>query len=132
MGESHSTYSSSWTQDPKYDNARQTLKKSDKETQKMADDFLKEQNRLRNENSQMQREIQRLRDEIKNTPHHHAKPQQERYVHGNTTDNRKLLGDCLQQQEKLQRDNERLTKKNKKLMDDNIILSNEKESALTR
>ena len=131
MGESFSM-PSGFNEDIRYNYARQTLTKSDKETQKVVDDFLKEQNRLRTENSQMQREIQRLRYEIKNTPHQHAKPQQERYVHGNKTDNRMLLGDCLQQQEKLQRDNERLTRENKKLMNENRILSNEKESALTR
>jgi hypothetical protein len=108
------------------------LKNSNKETQKMVEKFLQEQNRPIHEKALLQGEIHDLRYEFNRTPHHHAKPQQERYVHGNTTDNRMLLGDCLQQQEKLQRDNERLTKENKKLMDENRILSNEKESALTR
>ena len=98
----------------------------------MVEKFLQEQHSLIHEKALLQGEIHDLRYEFNRTPHHHAKPQQERYVHGNTTDNRMLLGDCLQEQEKLQRDNERLTKENKKLMDENRILSSEKESALTR
>jgi hypothetical protein len=74
----------------------------------------------------LQGEIHDVRYEFNRTPHHHAKPQQERYVHGNTTDNRMLLGDCLQEQEKLQRDNERLTKENKKLMDENRKIKEQK------
>ena len=97
----------------------------------MVEKFL-QQHSLIHEKALLQGEIHDLRYEFNRTPHHHAKPQQERYVHGNTTDNRMLLGDCLQQQEKLKRDNERLTKENKKLMDENRILSSEKESALTR
>ena len=78
-------------------------------------------------------DIKYLRYELKNrTPHHHAIPHQGSSVPGNTTDNRMLLGNCIQELEKLQRDNEWLTGENKKLMDDNRILSNEKESALTR
>jgi hypothetical protein len=98
----------------------------------MVEEFLQGQNRLIHEKALLQGEIHDLRYEFYRTPHHHAKPQQERYVHGNTTDNRMLMGDCLQEQEKLRRDNERLTKENKKLMDDNRILSTEKENALTR
>jgi hypothetical protein len=131
MGESFST-SSGFTQDTRYNKARQTFKHSDKETQKMVEKFVQEQNRLIYEKEGLQREIQDLRCKLNMASHHHAKPQQERYVHGNTTDNRMLMGDCLQQQEQLRRDNERLTKENKKLMDDNRILSIEKESALTR
>ena len=131
MGESFSM-PSGFTKDTRYNKARQTFKHSDKETQKMVEKFVQEQNRLIYEKEGLQREIQDLRCKLNMAPHHHAKPQQERYVHGNTTDNRMLMGDCLQQQEQLRRDNERLTKENKKLMDDNRILSIEKESALTR
>ena len=131
MGESFST-SSGFTEDPRYNNARQTFKHSDKETQKMVEEFVHEQKRLKHEKEQLQKEIQGLRCKLNMVPHHNAKPQQEKIVHGNTTDNRMLLEDCLQEQEKLQRDNERLTRENKKLMNENRILSNEKESALTR
>ena len=131
MGESFST-SSGFTQDTRYNKARQTFKHSDKETQKMVEKFVQEQNRLIYEKEGLQREIQDLRCKLNMMPHHNAKPQQEKIVHGNTTDNRTLLGDCLQAQEKLQRDNERLTRENKKLMNENSILSNEKESALIR
>ena len=131
MGESFSM-PSGYTEDTRYNNARQTFKRSDKETQKMVEEFLHEQKRLKHEKEQLQRQIQDLRCKLNMAPHHHAKPQQERYIHGNTTDNRMLLGDSLQQQEKLQRYNEPLTRENKKLMDENRILSNEKESALTR
>jgi hypothetical protein len=131
MGESFSM-PSGFTEDTRYNNARQTFKHSDKETQKMVEEFLHEQKRLKHKKEQLQREIQDLRCKLKMVPHHNAKPQQEKIVHGNTTYNQTLLGDCLQEQEKLQRDNERLTRENKKLMNENRILSNEKESALTR
>ena len=98
----------------------------------MVEKFLQEQSRLIHEKAQLQGEIHNLRYEFNRTPHHAANPQQEGYAHGNKTDNRMLLGDSLQQQEKLQRYNEPLTRENKKLMDENRILSNEKENALTR
>ena len=105
MGESFSM-PSGYTDDTRYDNARQTFKHSDKETQKMVEEFLHEQKRLKHEKEQLQREIQDLRCKLNMVPHHNAKPQQEKIVHGNTTDNRTLLGDCLQEQEKLRRYNE--------------------------
>ena len=131
MGESYSTQSE-FTEDTRISKARHTLKHSDKETQKLVEEFINEQNRLKYEKEKLQREIQDLKCKLNRAPHHHAKPQQEKDVHGNTTDNRMLLGDCLQELDKIRRDNERLTRENKKLMDDNRILSNEKESALTR
>ena len=131
MGESFSM-PSGFTEDTRYNNARQTFKHSDKETQKMVEEFLHEQKRLQQDKGQLQREIQDLRCKLNMVPHHNAKPQQEKIVHGNTTDNRKLLGNCLQAQEKLQRNNPRLTREIKKLMNENSILSNEKESALIR
>jgi hypothetical protein len=38
-------------------------------------------------------------------PHHNAKPQQEKIDHGNTTVNRTLLGDCLQEQASIKSNN---------------------------
>ena len=72
----------------------------------MVEKFLQEQSRLIHEKAQLQGEIHNLRYEFNRTPHHAAKPQQERYAHGNKTDNLMLLGDCLQEQEKLRRYNE--------------------------
>jgi len=93
MGEAYSTQSG-FTEDTRYKNARQTLKNSDKETQKMVEEFIDEQNRLKHEKEQLQREIQDLRCKL-NKMNHHAKPQQEKYVHalssfsGNTKKNEK-------------------------------------------
>ena len=105
MGESFSM-PSGFTEDTRYNNARQTFKHSDKETQKMVEEFLHEQKRLKHEKEQLQRQIQDLRCKLNMVPHHNAKPQQEKIDHGNTTVNRTLLGDCLQEQEKLRRYNE--------------------------
>jgi len=55
----------------------------------MVEEFLQEQNSLIHEKALLQGEIHDLRYEFNRTPHHHAKPQQERYVHGNTFNNRK-------------------------------------------
>jgi hypothetical protein len=46
---------------------------SDKETQKMMEEFLQEQNRLIYEKEGLQREIQDLRCKLNMAPHHHGR-----------------------------------------------------------
>ena len=52
-----------WPQDSRYDKARQTFKCSDKDTQKMVEEFIQEQDRLKHEKEQLQNQIKYLENE---------------------------------------------------------------------
>ena len=62
MGESFSTLSR-YTEDTRYDNARQTFKHTDKETQKLVEEFLQEQEKLQRDNERLTKENKKLMDD---------------------------------------------------------------------
>ena len=62
MGESFSTLSR-FTEDTRYDNARQTFKHTDKETQKLVEEFLQEQEKLQRDNERLTRKNNKMMNE---------------------------------------------------------------------
>ncbi|XP_052077727.1 uncharacterized protein LOC127715641 isoform X7 [Mytilus californianus] len=123
MGES---LSKKWGQDPAYHEATETLTRSNKNTQQFVNKILAESSKLETKNKDLEKEIAKLKAsiELKKTPR--AK------LNRGPSAEEQLLDGCLNEQQNLVEKNETLKQENIKLNKEIKVLSDEKESALSR
>ncbi|CAC5377124.1 TPM1 [Mytilus coruscus] len=123
MGES---LSKKWGQDPAYHEATETLTRSNKNTQQFVNKILAESSTLEAKNKDLEKEIAKLKASIepKKTPR--AK------LNRGPSAEEQLLDGCLNEQQNLVGKNETLKQENIKLRKEIKVLSDEKESALSR
>lgn len=158
MGGVQSTCFKEWEKKPQYRKFQDTLKHADRDIQSFVEDFITYQNKvciekdiLKSQNDNLMEDKAQLLAQNKMLSSKDAKiklstenkPQKQQKREGELSRaqslNDTVLDDCLDEQRKLQieitrlkHDKENLFKENNSLKNENKILSDEKESALSR